>query len=219
MMNGNTQRGTARILKCSRHTVEKKLLWLKKHHAKEKFIFSQHLQIDAMETIEHTKLKPLTIPICVDADYKIVATEIGRINAKGHLAAISLKKYGPRPNELESSLRNLLLKLKTRAPHPLTITTDSHPLYPKLIKEFFPLSEHIQVSSRDKLQKHRELIYSSQRKKIFDPMFALNQRCAMLRADLRRLTRRSWCTTKNIENLKSQLELYAIFNNQKLQPT
>ena len=111
------------------------------------------------------------------------------------------------------ALRDLLKDLKAKHT-PLSITTDAHPLYPKLIKEYFPNTEHIQIISREKVKKQKELLFTKERKLVFDPMFALNQRCAKLRADIRRLTRRSWCTTKKIENLQRHLELYQSFNNQ-----
>jgi hypothetical protein len=215
-MNGNTQRGVAKLLGCSKNTVSDKFLWLAKHcpFLERPLKLSRHLQIDEMESIEHTKLKPITIALCVDEHYQILALKTGTIKAKGLLALISERKYGQRVDERVMTLRKLLQQIQQKLSHsPLTITTDSHPLYPKLIKEYFPNAVHIQVSSRDKLKEQRELVFLKERKKIFDPMFALNQRCAKLRADIRRLTRRSWCTTKKKENLQKHLELYQTYNN------
>jgi transposase-like protein len=216
IVSGNTQARTARLLNCSPNTVAKKLAWLSKFkpdfrlHEKD-FL---HLQIDEMETIEHTKLKPLTLPLCVSSTYKILGVGVGRIPAKGHLAEISRKKYGPRPNDRTEVLEKLLSDLKSKSQcDPLTITTDSSPLYVNLIKKYFPMTKHILINSDQRLKKKRELMYTAEQKKLFDPLFALNQRCAMLRSDLRRLTRRSWCTTKRIENLLGQLELYQVYNN------
>lgn len=176
-----------------------------------------HIQIDELETIEHTKLKPLTIPICVSHNYKILGLTVGKIKPKGYLAEIALKKYGSREDQRTLVLTELFEKLqKEQKITPLTITTDAHPLYPNLVKKYFPSSQHVVIHSRDHLKKKRELIYTNARKKVFDPMFALNQRCAMLRSDIRRLTRRSWCTTKKIENLKFHLGLYQAYNNLQL---
>jgi len=215
-MNGNTQRGTARLLHCSKTTVENKFLWLSQYYLENKDLKqSLHLQIDEMESIEHTKLKPVTIPFCVDENYQILGVKTGSIKAKGRLAEISVKKYGFREDQRVFALKSLLFELKSNLKTaPLTITTDSHPLYPKLIKEYFPSAKHIQIVSRDKLKKQRELVFTAERKKIFDPMFALNQRCAKLRADIKRLTRKSWCTTKKTENLQRHLKLYQSFNNE-----
>lgn len=72
---------------------------------------------------------------------------------------IALKKYGPREDEREKSLTELFENLKTNIKNsPLTITTDAHPLYRKLIRKYFPSAKHIQVISRDHLKKKRELV-------------------------------------------------------------
>lgn len=219
-MSGSTQRRTAKLLNCSKTTVERKFLWLSLNYKLPGSFESEsilHLQIDEMETIEHTKLKPITIPICVSSQYQILGVAAGKIKAKGHLSEIALRKYGFREDEREKTLDSLLRKLKTKLPHaPLTITTDALPIYKTLIKQYFPETKHIVVVAKELIKKKRELIYTAERKKVFDPLFALNQRCAMLRADIRRLTRRSWCTTKNIENLQKHLELYQLYNNQQL---
>ena len=214
LVSGNTQQRTAELLKCSPTTVARKLLWLSLHKKSQSLQQVEHIQIDEMESIEHTKLKPLTIPICVSSEYKILGQNVGKIPAKGHLAELSRKKYGVRDNEREHALRELLHKLRDELQiKPLTITTDSHPLYPKLIKEYFPEASHISVVSRSMKEKKRELIHHKVTKKVFDPLFALNQRCAKIRSDVRRMTRRSWCTTKKIENLKKHLLLYQVYNN------
>jgi transposase len=220
LMSGNTQRRTAKLLHCSKNTVAQKLVWLSQYPetiSQVKPQATEHLQIDELETIEHTKLKPLTVPICVNDKYKILGLSVGKIKAKGILSEISLRKYGPREEQREKSLTELFEYLRKNIKRdPLTITTDAHPMYPKLIRKYFPNSKHIQVIFRDQLKKKRELLYTAERKRLFDPMFALNQRCAMLRSDIRRLTRRSWCTTKKIENLRKHLELYMIYNNEIL---
>jgi hypothetical protein len=217
LMSGNTQRGIARLLHCSKTTVERKFLWLYQYKEQLSLKPSLHLKIDEMESIEHTKLKPVTIPLCVDEHYQILGVQTGTLKAKGRLSKISEKKYGPRADERRIAMMALLSQIKKELKtKPLTITTDSHPLYPKLIRAYFPKSQHIQINSRDHLKKKRELVFTSERKKVFDPLFELNQRCAKLRADIRRLTRRSWCTTKKIENLQKHLELYQLSNNQQV---
>lgn len=215
LVSGNTQERSAELLRCSPTTIARKLLWLARFKQNYPPTTALHIQIDEMESIEHTKLKPLTIPLCVSDDYKILGISVGRIPAKGHLAELSRAKYGIRENEREKVLRELLTQLRDQLKlSPLTITTDSHPLYPKLIKEYFPEARHVAIISRQMKEKKRELIHNKNMKKLFDPLFALNQRCAKIRSDIRRMTRRSWCTTKNIENLKKHLGLYQLYNNQ-----
>lgn len=215
IVSGNTQQRTAELLDCSPTTVARKLQWLALYKTDQSFKQnSEHIQIDEMESIEHTKLKPLTIPICVSDSYKILGLSVGKIPAKGHLAELSKRKYGARENERENALHELLANLRDHLRiNPLTITTDSHPVYPRLIKEYFPEAAHRTVLARHLKEKKRELIHHKVTKKVFDPLFALNQRCAKIRSDVRRMTRRSWCTTKKIENLKKHLLLYQIYNN------
>jgi hypothetical protein len=47
----------------------------------------------------------------------------------------------------------------------------------------------------------------------FDPLFSLNHTMAMLRANVSRLIRQTWCTTKKAERLSDHLALYAYFHN------
>jgi hypothetical protein len=49
-----------------------------------------------------------------------------------------------------------------------------------------------------------------------DPLFSLNHTCAMLRANLNRLFRRTWCTTKRIDRLEAHLWIYVRFHNEVL---
>ncbi|MBU6155196.1 MAG: hypothetical protein KGP28_12905, partial [Bdellovibrionales bacterium] len=48
------------------------------------------------------------------------------------------------------------------------------------------------------------------------PIFSLNHTCAMLRANLNRLFRRTWCTTKTIQGLIDHLSIYVAFHNRRL---
>ncbi len=64
--------------------------------------------IDEMESIEHTKLKPLTLPLAVGDDYRIYAVSVGRIQAKGPLADLSRKKIRPPPIRKVPSYREIV---------------------------------------------------------------------------------------------------------------
>ena len=52
------------------------------------------------------------------------------------------------------------------------------------------------------------------KKKNYDPLFSLNQTYAMFRDNIKRLARRTWCTTKRIDRLKHLLFIYAHYHNQ-----
>jgi transposase-like protein len=215
--SGMSLRRTAKILNVSFSTIYRRFLWLS-DVAKDKhslFLSSldsaKVLYLDEMESIEHTKLKPLTVPLIVDQDQRILGVSVGTISAKGHLAEISLKKYGKRPNQSEERILEILKNLpQNMRPH--CIKSDGKLLYKKLIQQKWQNINHevfIRKSDRRIEQPHLK-----SEKKRFDPMFAINQRCAKLRADVNRLIRRSWSTTKKIENLKKHLIIYSCYNNQ-----
>ena len=96
------KRGSAQVFGPARRQLQDGLLALdcaKRHLARDNFLSRKCSEIvfDEMETFEHTKLKPLTIPMAVEqGTRRILAVDVGKIAAKGHLAEISLKKYGPR---------------------------------------------------------------------------------------------------------------------------
>jgi transposase-like protein len=69
--------------------------------------------IDAIESFEHTKCKPLTIPIAVeDKSRRILSLGVGKIAAKGHLTAISRRKYGLCLCERSKTLAKVFQELK-----------------------------------------------------------------------------------------------------------
>ena len=76
----------------------------------------------------------------------------------------------------------------------------------------FPKSSHLTFKGvRGSITAQGEL-----KKQGFDPIFSLNHTCAMLRANLSRLIRKTWCTTKCIHRLYAHLVLYAEYHNRHL---
>ena len=135
----------------------------------------------------------------------------GRMPAKGHLAEISRKKYGPRANESSISIKKILDALPDSI-RPIVMKSDAKQAYKRLVAQRWPgLKYEVHVRKPDKI---KELLFLNYEKKRFDPMFALNQRCAKLRDDIKRLARKNWCTTKKPENLSKHLMIYACYNNQ-----
>jgi transposase-like protein len=213
LCNGNSQRAVGRSLLISKDTVHKYFLHLTAKATQFKAtptpIPVTTLYFDELESIEHTKLKPLCIALAISQDYKIVAIEVGKLKAKGHLAKISRLKYGFRQDESFVTCHKALLSAATIIQgQPLKVRTDKKPSYKGLLTSIFPTSIH-EAFDR-KIDEEPFLKYN---KKRFDPLFPLNQRCAKLRSDIKRLTRRSWCTTKKVENLQRHLDLYMAYNN------
>ena len=93
-----------------------------------------------------------------------------------------------------------------------TFTSDENPHYPKYLRERFPRATHERLKSRRGC-----VVGQGELKKIgFDPLFALNHTCAMLRANMNRLARRTWCTTKTRTGLLDHLAIYVNFHNRVL---
>jgi hypothetical protein len=90
--------------------------------------------------------------------------------------------------------------------------SDEHKLYPEIVRKFFPDATHIQhKGSRGAIVGQGEL------KKInYDPLFSINHSCAMLRANINRLIRKTWCTTKKIHMLKAHLDIFIDYHNREL---
>ena len=215
---GVAMRETARVLGCNYKTVYLKFKWLgtraQEFHLSQK-LKAETIYIDEQESIEHTKLKPLTIALAVNEDYKILGAKVGSIPAKGHLAAISYKKYGYRENESTLKTKELLLQIKEQLSTPLkTIKSDEKPSYKKLIKTLFPATTHEHHLAQENKEKRREQKYLKSEKLIHDPLFPVNHMCAVLRDHIKRLTRKSWCTTKVKEHLELHLYLYIAKTNE-----
>jgi hypothetical protein len=50
----------------------------------------------------------------------------------------------------------------------------------------------------------------------FDPLFIVNHTCAMMRANINRLIRKTWRTTNDPLKLKDHLDVFIYFYNQAL---
>ncbi len=168
------------------------------------------INIDEMETFEHSKCKPLTLPIAVEnRTRKIIAIGVAQIAAKGNLAKISKKKYGKRKCERTKVLDQVFMDLKTCCDHKTVFKSDQSPHYPKKIKHFFKGSvHHTYKGARGCVTGQGEMKSLS-----FDPLFALNHTYAMVRDNLKTLSRRTWCTCKKPRMLEHLLYLYSWFHN------
>lgn len=211
ILNGYSLRAAARTIKMTYKNTYKKFLWLSAQAQlkRQKLRFkATKIFFDEMETIEHTKCKPLSILLLVNENYEILEAKVAKMPAKGKLAKFSVQKYGKRRDERNSAIKNAFSEIKRNlktSPH--TLLSDAKPNYGLMVSKFFPKSQHL-IYSRKNKERYRDRLHEKGQKKLYDPMFVINQRCAKLRADIRRLTRRSWCTTKKPENLQCHLDLY-----------
>lgn len=214
-------RRAAILLHTCRKTIERKLAFLSAQGLLEHARFLseikqaplESMQFDEMETSEHSKLKPLSIALAVDdKERKILGFEVSVMPASGHLAQRSIRKYGFRPDERVAGLRKLFEEIKPCLTPQAIIQSDEKLMYMPQVREYFPEAKHVRSKGRKPCVVGQGELKSGG----FDPLFMLNHTCAMFRANVNRLFRRTWCTTKKKERLVQHLILYMNYHNQVL---
>lgn len=215
-----SQRRAALILGVSRKTIARKLIYLGKYcrelhtdFMKENESKVKHFQFDELITSEHTKCKPLGVAVAVSVeDRKILGFEVSSMPATGHLSKLSKIKYGKRPDNRKVGLENLFKKISKTLHRELKIQSDSHPYYLPLVRKYFPNAKYQQsLGKKGTITGHGEL-----KKQTQDPLFCINHTLAMLRANINRLVRKTWCTTKKKARLADHLAIYVSFHNEAL---
>jgi IS1 family transposase len=219
--SGMSQRRIAMTYNLNQKTIGRKLIYLAKKARLENIVFLQqlkdtpvmHLQFDDLITSIHTKLKPVSISVAVDADTRIIlGAKIGVIPAFGKLASTSRRKYGRRKSEHREKLDELLSNITSFVAPDALIKTDEHKTYPNLINKYFPKSNHKKYKgAKSAIAGHGEL-----KRKRYDPLFCINQTLAMLRYSINRLVRRTWSTSKSIERLQDHVDIYINYHNSKI---
>ena len=217
LCSGVSQRRAAVLLRVNRKTVVRKFRWLAEQARTENErrrlrsrLPLKSIQFDDLETSEHSKCKPLSVALAVDANTReILAFQVSQMPAKGLLARMALQKYGPRKDERAKGWRALMQDLGPVVDQAACIRSDENPHYLRFVKRAFPEATHETVKGRRGC-----VAGQGELKKIgFDPLFALNHTCAMLRANLNRLFRRTWCTTKKRDALRDHIAIYVQFHN------
>jgi transposase-like protein len=221
LSSGVSQRRASILLRVNRKTVVRKFRFLAQQsriqhqrwlHSLEHTPVSR-IQFDDLETSEHTKCKPLSVALAVDpASRKVLSFQVSQMPAKGHLSQIAFRKYGYRKDERPQGWDRLFSVLKPVVQPTAQWTSDENPHYWRHLIQHHPHSTHVTtpggrgcVTGQGELKKLR-----------FDPLFALNHTCAMLRANLNRLFRKTWCTTKNRQGLIDHLSIYIRYHNETL---
>lgn len=217
----SSQRRIAKLLKINRKTVARKykFLGLKGRQSRlmylERYKINQAVavQFDDLVTFEHTKCKPVAIGLLVEEKTrKILDYEVSPMAANGLLAEISRKKYGKRKDGRQRAWKKLFARSKKVVSEDAVFKSDEHPLYPNLVKTYFPKAKHLRYKGR------RGCVVGQGELKAggFDPIFNLNHNCGMLRDSISQLVRRTWCTTKKIESLRILLDIYIDGHNRIL---
>lgn len=220
LSSGVSLRRSALLLGLHRTTVERKLPFLARrcrrlnqaslHKLRGRI---QNIQIDDLITKENSKLKPLSVSVCVDENRRrILAVEVSQIPAFGHLSKHALKKYGQRQDMHFEGLTRLFQVIAPLVAMEVQIKSDEHQRYPGFISAYLPKARHLTFKSeRGCVAGQGEL-----KKVQFDPLFIMNHTCALLRANVNRLIRKTWCTTKDPKRLKDHLDVFVYFYNEIL---
>ena len=216
-----SQRRLAINFRLNRKTVVRKFLFLGKHAAEYlrddllKHPKAQEVEFDDLETFEHSKMKPLSVCAVVESgSRRILGFNVAQMPAKGRLAEKSRAKYGHRPDERGQARDLLFEELKGFIEPTALIKSDQNPHYGPSVKKHFPNAIHETFKGR------RGCVVGQGELKAggFDPLFTLNHTYAMFRANINRLARRTWNTTKKKERLALHIALYSLFHNWKLIP-
>jgi hypothetical protein len=217
-------RRSALLLGIHQKTVSKKLVFLaKKATLKNDRLIKKlagkvhNIQIDDLITKENSKLKPLSVSLAVDEKRRVIlGAEVSQIPAFGKLAHLGIKKYGKRTDEHNEGLQRLFERIVRIASPDALVTSDEHQRYPYFVTTFFPRGKHQTFKSEKGC-----IVGQGELKKVnFDPLFIINHTCALLRANINRLFRRTWCTTKDPKRLKDHLDIFIYYYNQViLQPS
>lgn len=221
LVSGVSQRRAARFLNVNKTTIVRKFRFmadkLVKLNTKPNFFLPnesvRQIQFDHMESFEHSKLKPLSILLIVDKpSRKILAADVCVSPAKGLLVKKSLKKYGKRKDQRTHRMHEIFKKIHKIYPNIEQIESDQSPLYKPVVKTYYPQISYKQYKGRRGCVTGRGELKSGG----FDPLFSLNHTAASLRENVNRLFRKTWCTTKDKNELQRHIDLYIHYHNTKL---
>ncbi|EQC44295.1 hypothetical protein [Bacteriovorax sp. Seq25_V] len=213
-----SMRRTAFILNINYKTVQRKMeyLSLKSQRMQKRYLKSLErkqvlaMQFDDLITFEHTKMKPLSVSVAVDKKTRmILGAKVSRIPASGPLAEKSRSKYGYRRSKHREGLNILFKSISKSVAESALIESDEHKFYPKVVRRYFPISDYRTYKSiRSSHGGQGEL-----KKTKFDPIRTINHTHAMLRGNINRLVRKTWCTTKKADMLQKHIDIYIAFHN------
>jgi transposase-like protein len=220
LASGNSQRRIAKLMTVNQKTIVRKFVLFGKiclqDMQSKKHLPSRSIQqfcFDDMETFEHTKCKPLSITLAVEEKTRVILDfRVSSMKAKGYLSQKARKKYGNRIDERKNNLYDLMRNLKKITTDTSLIKSDMNPHYFIPVRKTFPESRYqVYKGRRGCVVGQGELKGGG-----FDPLFSLNHTCAMLRANINRLFRRTWNTTKKAICLSYHIAIYIFFHNFRL---
>lgn len=184
-------------------------------HLSETIRGLNHAMFDEMQTSEHTKCKPVAIPMvtCPKTRF-ILAVGVASMPAQAPLREISLKKYGPRQDDRAEAIVAVLDAVRHMLKPGAVLTSDMAPRYPAPVAMVLPHVIHDVHKSRNARSGGQ-----GELKRIgYDPLFNFNHTAAMVRDGLGCLVRKTWGNTKVLARLYDRLAMYAHYHNTVLIP-
>ena len=212
-------RRSAILMGVSRKTVERRIPYFAKvsKEWQKRFLETRDpvtdVVFDDMESSIHTKLKPVSIPMAVEKSSRLILSyDVVSMPAKGPLAKLAVAKYGKRADHRKKGWKSVITTVNNISGERFEILSDSHKMYPSQIRSYAPKAVHKTVLSR------RACVAGQGELKTggFDPMFSFNHTAAMARANINRLIRQTWCTSKKIENLYAHFGMYQMWHNEHI---
>lgn len=167
------------------------------------------IQLDELETFEQSKLTPLSVPVVVSKERLILGFDVCSMPPHEVYEARSLAKFGPIPDDRTPALKGLLERIKSAVYDFVSIRADECHRYPWAVYQAFP-GARLQTfyARKAKPQGFGELKTGSR-----DPLWAINHTLAKLRANISRLNRRTWATTKKRTRLIQHLWIFVESQN------
>ena len=141
---------------------------------------------------------------------EILGFQVSRMPVSGHLAKISGKKYGKRSDDRVKGITQLFDSLSQHFRSSINISSEECPFYKGVVKKYFPIANYNQY-----LGKKGFISSQSQIKKDSFGPIPSTIHFAMMRANISRIIRKKWNTTKKIECLINHLNIYAWLHNTK----
>ena len=214
-----TLRQSARMLGCTRKTVELRLRRYGRHFRlfnAAKLVGRElegEFQLDEAESFEtDRRLKPVTIPVLIQAEHRfMVHVAVAPLPPRGRLSAAKQQRLaeqtaaeGQRVSGSREAVKTCfdVLAKATNAERHVLVSTDEKVTYPGILAESFgerPVAHH-RSSSRIKRDTR-------------NPLFHINHTLAMLRDGSSRLVRRTWAHAKLRQRLEQHLWIYVGWRN------
>lgn len=211
-------RETARRLKITRRNLTAKLHKISRtvtrlhHNRMGAFGGAARFQLDELETFEHGRAQPLTVPILIESKSMfIVDAAAARIRFRGKKTprrqqeiTRADRRRGRRRDRTRAGLSRVLETLRPYVAHlpVVPFRTDQKSCYGPLFRQVFGGERiaHEQFSSKLPRTRH-------------NPLARINLTAAMARDLNGRLRRRSWLVSKRRVWLVRQLALFVVYRN------